>query len=92
MISRSSFTVTLIFQRSPSTTRTGNPVARTSELSSVDDRIVSYIILEGRPLSRDISLSDEHIDHTWVHRESLPEQDLCVQFREFIDGYSRARP
>jgi 8-oxo-dGTP diphosphatase len=55
------------------------------------DRMVSYIILEGHPLGRQITLSEEHIDHVWVPREGLREQrDLCVQFRSFIVGYSRS--
>lgn len=57
--------------------------------SEAPDRIVAYMIMEGRWVSGEVRLSAEHDDHAWVAPADLPGMDLCEQFMEFAREYAR---
>ncbi len=44
---------------------------------------VAYLILEGRAVSGEVHLSDEHDDHAWVQPQALSQVDFAAQFRDF---------
>ncbi len=44
---------------------------------------VAYLILEGRTMSGEVQLSEEHEDHAWVEPGKLAGMDLVPQFRGF---------
>lgn len=58
--------------------------------SDLPDRRVAYIILEGRPVSGQVRLSEEHDEYVWLQRRELGSADLCPQFRELATSYAEA--
>lgn len=42
---------------------------------------IAYLILEGRVVSGEVRLSDEHEEYAWVESDALSEVDLVPQFR-----------
>ena len=57
--------------------------------SELPDRKVAYLLMEGRLLSGEVQLSDEHDDCQWVPRGELASIDTCPQFRAFLASYAR---
>lgn len=58
--------------------------------SDLPERKVAYLILEARVVSGQVRLSEEHSEFAWVDRAALPSQDVCPQFRPFMQSYSRS--
>ncbi len=56
--------------------------------SEVPGRRVAYLIMEARPVSGQIRLSEEHDEYAWVSVGELANWDLASQFREFAGGYA----
>jgi 8-oxo-dGTP diphosphatase len=50
---------------------------------------VAYLIFEGRLVSGEVRLSDEHDDFIWIDRKDLGSVDIAEQFRPFLETYSR---
>jgi 8-oxo-dGTP diphosphatase len=48
---------------------------------------VAHLIMEGRPVSGKVVLSDEHDDYQWVPISKLPEMDMPEHFRAFAVEY-----
>ena len=57
--------------------------------SEAPGRRVAYLIMEARPVSGQVLLSDEHEDHAWVPVQDLAGADLAPQFRRFAQEYAR---
>jgi 8-oxo-dGTP diphosphatase len=58
--------------------------------SEAPSKRVAYLIFEGRLISGEVHLSDEHEDYLWVQRSDLATIDMAGQFRKFIREYSQA--
>lgn len=58
-----------------------------AESESPADRI-AYIILEGRVVSGELGLSEEHEEFAWVHPRGLAELDLVPQFCAFARSHA----
>ena len=50
---------------------------------------IAYLILEGRVISGELRLSDEHEDYAWVEPHNLLDTDLVPQFRAFAQSLQR---
>ncbi|MBN1539349.1 MAG: NUDIX domain-containing protein [Candidatus Thermoplasmatota archaeon] len=57
-----------------------------TESESPVSRVV-YLFMEGKLKEGEVSLSEEHEDHTWVVRAELSKMDLATQFIEFGRKY-----
>jgi 8-oxo-dGTP diphosphatase len=60
-----------------------------AESESPTNRI-AYLILEGRVLSGEVRLSEEHDEFAWVHPRELADFDMVPQFSRFIADLARA--
>lgn len=56
--------------------------------SVAPDRIIAYLIMEGRRVSGRVHLSPEHTEFAWVEPRAALGLDVCPQFREFLEGYA----
>ena len=55
--------------------------------SLLPERRVAYLIMEGRLVSGEVQLSEEHDEYRWIQKSDLLKVDLSEQFREFARGY-----
>lgn len=58
-----------------------------SAQSELPDRIVAYLILQGRLANGHVRLSSEHTEARWVTLAELSSTDVCAQFRKFVSNY-----
>lgn len=54
------------------------------------ERLVAYLFVEGRLISGDLQLSEEHDDYRWVAPEEIASLDLPEQFQSFAHDYPKA--
>lgn len=55
--------------------------------SEREDALWVYLILEGRFIAGQVTLSDEHDDFAWVDPRELPRVDFASQFARFAQDY-----
>jgi hypothetical protein len=65
-------------------------VVGTAESELPKNKVI-YLILEGHSKSKKVKLSSEHDEYVWIKRSELPTIDLCEQFREFAQHYSKIK-
>jgi 8-oxo-dGTP diphosphatase len=58
--------------------------------SQLLDRIVVYLVMQGRGLSGLVTLSSEHDQFAWVPRSELASVDMCPQFRSFAEAFANS--
>lgn len=61
--------------------------AGASELT-IDGLPVVFLVMGGELRSGEVRLSNEHNEFLWTHPESIPDLDLCEQFRDVVQDYS----
>lgn len=60
--------------------------------SPLEGRTVVHLIMECRVVGGRLRLSSEHDAFEWVPRRDLGSQDLCPQFRAFLQAFAAGGP